>query len=84
MSRFTDPVPVARQWDHRRDWESRRDAALNNAIADRTRLAMALRNYITAVQVGDRMMILACEEEAIHALQSVGGFVDAEPVVAGV
>lgn len=57
-------------------------AALNRSLDNQTLLACALRNYITAVQIGDPARILAAEEEAVEALQSVGGDGVTEPAVA--
>lgn len=51
-------------------------AALNTAIADRTRLTEALRGLLTAVQAEYprvTLRLLQAEAVAVEALQSVGG-----------
>lgn len=59
---------------NRRDtWESRRDAALNRAIVDRSLVAAALANLLTANWSGDVALIREAEVEAVTALAAVGG-----------
>lgn len=72
-TRFTDPPPVARLFDRRVEWEARRDAAFNRAVVNQTLLACALRNLLTAIQVGDAAMLREAEEEGVRALCAVGG-----------
>lgn len=78
-------------FNHRGDWSPRRDAALNRAIIDRTLLASALHNLLTAVQLALPNMapahLLRAEEEAVRALSIVGGprvEAVADPAVAAV
>lgn len=76
-TRFTDPEPVARRFDRRRDWDAAREAAFNQSITNQTLLACALRNLLTAEQLEHdgpvSIRLRQAEIETVRVLQMVGG-----------
>lgn len=71
MYRFpSDSSATVRFSTHHHNFTS---TALNQALLDRTRLAIVLYDLLTAVQLGDPALLAQAEEQAVAALVAVGG-----------
>jgi hypothetical protein len=75
-------------FSRRQSWDTRQQAALNQALINQTLLTSALTNLLTEVQIAvsyaPSIRLLQAEQEAVRALQMVGRPADAaaEPAVA--